>query len=289
MKKIFKRLVILSIIVTMIGSLSGCGVSIMGKEYTFFETPKRTESSIFDGVGSENSGEQQISAENNISSISSEIPAGNITISKSETGKIEIRADIKVKGKNEDIKNEILNNSMVKLETNGDRAKLELQTKDGNDFWKWHKSNYSGYLITINYDIEIPERMEFDLSTGAGNLSISDIEVALTASTGAGNISMSNTKLTDEIEISTGAGNVNIDGEFKDLDNIRIDNGAGNISLSLPAATSMELSVDTGVGNVGGSIIKDSGMKNHSKQDVNGGGPRVELNSGVGNISVDGY
>lgn len=289
MKKIFTRLVILSIIVTMIGSLSGCGVSIMGKEYTFFETPKRTESTIFDGVGSENSGEQHISAENNIASISSEIPAGNITINKSETGKIEIRAEIKVKGKDEDIKNDILNNSLIKLETNGDRAKLELQTKDGDGFWQWHKKYFSGYLITINYYIEIPESMEFDLSTGAGNISISDIEVALTASTGAGNISLNNTKLTNEIEISTGAGNVNIGGEFKDLNSLNIENGAGNITLSLPSTTAMELSIDTGVGNVGGSIVKDNGLKNHSKQDINGGGPEVEISSGVGNISVDGY
>ena len=288
MKKIFTRLVILSIIVTMIGSLSGCGVSIMGKEYTFFDAPK-TESTIFDGVGSENSAEQQISAENNIASISSEIPAGNITISKSSTSKIQVRADIKVKGKNEDIKNEIINNALVKLDTNGDRAKLKLQTRDGGNFWDWHKKNYSGYLITINYYIEIPESMEFDFSTGAGNISISDIEVALTASTGAGNISLNNTKLTNEIKISTGAGNVSIDGEFKDLDSLDIENGAGYITLSLPSTTPMELSIDTGVGNVGGSMVQDNGMKNHSKMDINGGGPEVELSSGVGNISVDGY
>lgn len=277
------------IIVMLVFASTGCGVSINGKDYTFFETPKNEDINILDGLGSQESRNQDLTEDvKDGSSLEVSIPAGNVDIRKSSDSNIEIRADKKVRGANNDTKQLILDNMNLYLNRNGEDIKVDFKTKDGSDFWKWQKENYKTYQISISYDIKLPENIKaLKIDDGAGNISISETNASYLLNTGAGNVEIKDAFAIGESEISTGAGNINIKTRLDNFESFKVNTGAGNISLKVPEDCKMELSVDTGVGNVSGSIIKSNDMKNHSHKEINGGGSEVKLNSGVGNIDVD--
>jgi hypothetical protein len=268
---------------------TGCGVSINGKEYTFFETPKHEDLNILESLGSQESRDQNLTeVVKDGNSLEVSVPAGNINIRKSSDSNIEIRAEKKVRGSNSDTKNLILDNMNLYLNRDGQTVKVDFKTKDGNDFWKWLKENYKTYQVYINYDIKIPENIKaLDIKDGAGNIDISETNSAYKLNTGAGNIEIRDAVTIGESEISSGAGNINIRTQLGEFEDVEVNTGAGNISLRVPGDSKMGLSVDTGVGNVQGSIVKSNNLKNHQKKDINGGGSDVKLHSGVGNIDVD--
>ena len=113
----------------------------------------------------------------------------------------------------------------------------------------------------------IPENSSIDIETGAGNISISDIDGKdFEVETGAGNMTFENCNFT-YMDFSTGAGNIVVTNVITDI--IEINSGAGNILIK--SLTAVEIDCNTGVGNI----------------DVfNSTAEQADCNSGIGNISV---
>lgn len=304
----------------------GCGVRINGKEYEIYKAKPNSVNNIFGGIGTESTDTQEFTQEEQGAELFKlSISAGNIDIEKSSDSTISVIAEKKVRGASADIKKEILDNMNLSIDRSGDNIELAVKTKDGKDFWNWHKNNYKSYQVTVNLDLKVPDSVKgIDADTGAGNVSIESLPSKVTVNTGAGNINILGAQekvvadtgagnITVEsadasMDISTGTGNINIDdssargavkidagagnvdfsGKIDDIDSFVCSTGVGNVGLDVPENTKMTLEADTGVGNLSGYFIQtDKNNKNHFKGDINGGGASVKVNTGAGNISVD--
>ncbi|HEX9251596.1 MAG TPA: DUF4097 family beta strand repeat-containing protein [Ignavibacteriaceae bacterium] len=156
----------------------------------------------------------------------------------------------------------------LKIEQTGNKVVVDFKGQDSDDF----------YL-----EISIPTYMHLDISSGAGNISVSGnaagkVEIA----TGGGNINLND--VGDKLSVSTGGGNVsvgNINGESE------ISTGGGNISIG-DAKNKTEVSTGGGnisIGNIGGSGEVSTAGGNISVGKVSG---NAELSTAGGNINLDG-
>jgi hypothetical protein len=292
--KILKRRYFSFIALTLVGVMliitTGCGVRINGKEYELFKVSQKDKDNFFNGFDMESSSTQQISqAKQEGEQLVVSDSAGNIKINKSKTSQIEINADIKVRGSSEDSKKTIVDNMNMQLERKDKVINVVFKTKDGIDFWDWQKDNYKPYQITINFEISLPEGINFiDINTGAGNIDVNDISSKLSLDTGAGNIDIKDVVVLEDNLLSTGAGNIDFSGNVDNMSSFNVSTGAGNVKFEVPEDTKMSLDANTGIGNLSGSfIMKNDDEKFHFVGDINGGGPNVKLSTGVGNIRVD--
>lgn len=158
--------------------------------------------------------------------------------------------------------------------------------------------------VRIEYDIIAPARTQLTTSSGAGNSSINGLALPVDATTGAGTITAEdlagdvrlhtgagtvNAKsVGGALEIESGAGSIHVQGEPKH--DWRLKAGAGSIHLEVPSGSSFNLDAESGMGKVSVSDsleLKDANRSsNRVRGKVGGGGPIVEINSGVGSIDV---
>ncbi|MHB8063284.1 MAG: DUF4097 family beta strand repeat-containing protein [Ruminiclostridium sp.] len=290
MKKRYFSFIALTLVSVMLVITAGCGVRVNGKEYELFAARDKDKDNFSIVFGNESSNTQEISEgkqEGEQFIVSDN--AGNITIEKSGTSQIEINADKKVKGSSEKNKETIMDNMNIQLQRNGKAIEVVIKTKDGNDFWDWQKDNFKASQITINYDISLPEGINaIEASTGAGNINVNDVKAKLTLKTGAGNIEVEDVAALKDNLLNTGAGNIDFNGNVDSITSFDASIGVGNVKFEVPEETKMSLEADTGIGLLSGSFVKSKdNNKFHFEGDINGGGPAVKLNSGVGNVNAD--
>ena len=268
---------------------AGCGVRINGKEYELFSVSEKDKENILVDLD-ESQDNQQITEEKQDGEqfvVSNN--SGNISIEKSEGTQIKIEVDKKVRGASKDKKDTILDNMNVKLERDGKVIKVEVKTNNGEDFWDWQKDNYKALQITLNYDISLPEGIDvIEVNTGAGNIDVNDVSAKLSLETGAGNIDVQDVVALEDNSLNTGAGNIDFNGNIDKISSFEASTGVGNVKFKVPEGTKMSLNADTGVGVLSGEFIKTrTEDKFHFSGDINGGGPEVNLNTGVGNVKAD--
>ncbi|HET6935315.1 MAG TPA: DUF4097 family beta strand repeat-containing protein [Candidatus Angelobacter sp.] len=158
--------------------------------------------------------------------------------------------------------------------------------------------------VRIEYDIIAPAKTQLTANSGAGNSTINGLALPVDATTGAGTITAEdlagdvrlrtgagtvNAKsVGGALEIESGAGSIHVQGEPKH--DWRLKAGAGSIHLDVPSGSSFNLDAESGMGkvNVSDSLeLKDANVStNRVRGKVGGGGPVVEINSGVGSIDV---
>ncbi|MGD0546843.1 MAG: DUF4097 family beta strand repeat-containing protein [Terracidiphilus sp.] len=175
--------------------------------------------------------------------------------------------------------------------------------------------------ISIDYEIQAPENVFLDASSGSGDISVEGVGENAKISTGSGNIRA--TGLHGGFKLETGSGNIYAEqageGEMKaqtgsgnlELRNLRgslyAQTGSGNIKAG--GAPTADWKLDAGSGNIdlwtgsaalnldastgSGSIHTDQEMLTHGSSDhhhvygkINGGGPTVRVETGSGDIRV---
>lgn len=290
MKRRYISCIAAGLLIAMAFLASGCGVKINGKNYELFNSGENRENTLFDAIGPESSASQELAVKvEGTAQIKLSSNAGNIKINKANDSEIHVKAYKKVRGASEEVKKEILDNMNVLLEQENGQMQVVIKTKDDQDFWKWQASNYREYQVTLNIEVSLPASIEkVTATTGAGNISMEDVDVEISFHTGAGNIDVDNSAAKGKSKLTTGAGNVSFTGKVDEVDSFEATTGVGNVKFEVPNSTKMNLKADTGVGILSGSFVKTSdNNKFHFQGDINGGGPEVKLNTGVGNIKAD--
>jgi DUF4097 and DUF4098 domain-containing protein YvlB len=211
------------------------------------------------------------------------LSSGNITINTWEKD----QAYIKAKNINED------DLQYLSIVQQGNKVKVDFNGTDSDDFTlevaipsKFNLDLSSGggnVSITNNIDGKV------DITTGGGNIKLKEIEEKLSFSTGGGNVTVGN--INSEAEISTGGGNIEI-GNVKNR--IDVSTGGGNVKLGNiggNASVSTAGGIIT-VGKVTGSADLSTAGGNINLEGATG---RTELSTAGGNIlaknisgSVDG-
>ncbi|HEY1254040.1 MAG TPA: DUF4097 family beta strand repeat-containing protein [Terracidiphilus sp.] len=175
--------------------------------------------------------------------------------------------------------------------------------------------------ISIDYEIQAPENVFLDASSGSGNVAVDGVGENAKLSTGSGNIHA--TGLHAGFAVETGSGNIYAEqtgeGFVKagtgsgnlELRNLRgglhAETGSGNIKVG--GAPTGDWKLEAGSGNIdlwignapvtleastgSGSIHTDQEMTTHGSSDhhhvagkINGGGPTVRVETGSGDIRV---
>lgn len=139
-----------------------------------------------------------------------------------------------------------------------------------------------------------------DISTGGGNVILDGATGKVEANTGGGNIELKNIK--GSIEANTGAGNITAELIPDGKSSSDLNSGVGNITLYIPESSRATI-VATASDFKWGDSQKDSesiksdfesynisqnrrGNTFESIYELNGGGSRIELNVGLGEIRI---
>jgi len=134
----------------------------------------------------------------------------------------------------------------------------------------------------IEFEISIPSKLDLELSTGGGNITLkNDLDGKIDASTAGGNISMKNIK--GEADISTAGGNIKV-GDINSKADISTAGGnikVGDINSDADISTA---GGDMKIGNINGMADISTAGGNIKIGYIKGG---ADVSSAGGNISVD--
>lgn len=137
--------------------------------------------------------------------------------------------------------------------------------------------------ISIDYDVTVPAQTHLNSYSGSGDLTISGLELPVTAKTGSGNVTVE--RVSADSRVSSGSGDLTIN-SVKGI--LYAQTGSGNIRADGIAGDAF---VDTGSGDIqvrqsaGGSVKAQTGSGNIKLQGIKGG---LRADAGSGNIQAEG-
>jgi hypothetical protein len=128
-----------------------------------------------------------------------------------------------------------------------------------------------------------------ELRTGDGSIVVNGHDGALRAHTGDGSVRASGR--FDRLEVETSDGSIHVDAQqgSRVAGDWRLRTGDGSVHFSLPADLSASLDVSTGDGRIqySGLNLSSSSKNEHSlRGTLNNGGPRLEIHTGDGSVSL---
>jgi Putative adhesin len=137
--------------------------------------------------------------------------------------------------------------------------------------------------ISIDYDVTVPQQTKLNSYSGSGDITISGLQLPLTAKTGSGNVTVE--RITADSRVSSGSGDLKIN-SVKGI--LYAETGSGNIRADDVAGDAF---VNTGSGDIdvqqsaGGSVKAQTGSGNIKLRGVKGG---LRADAGSGNIHAEG-
>ncbi|NLV36616.1 MAG: DUF4097 domain-containing protein [Clostridiaceae bacterium] len=274
-----KKLACITIVIVLsVFMLAGC------RHFDSFEEVKMNNA-ISDDISIEGSKLDKLEINNGV---------GDIRVSKGTGEYIEIHYDKKIKYTNEDVE-KVAEAILVDTKVSGGKLKVEVRSADANtqDLWKWLSDKFKGVNVSVDLTIKVPENMEdFEVTNGVGNVIIEDVDASIKVTSGVGNVTLRDIAMRDDCKINNGTGDINIEASADELSELKAMTGVGNIKVMLPEDTKLSIRATAGVGDIKGSLIDNSKKESFVvggslKQDINGGGADVKIETGTGKISID--
>ena len=179
------------------------------------------------------------------------------------------------------------NGNEIKVEVSGkDREKVRVG-QEGETLVLESIGRVQDREITVSY----PKKMEFedasvDVAAGTVNLDDDFYAKKLEVSVAAGEFSNDGAVTAEKADISVGTGNVDLDN--LNVQNLEADCGIGNIDLDINGKEldyDYEISCSAGEIDIGESSY--SGIGHEKKISNPGASGKMDLDCGVGNITVD--
>jgi len=251
-----------------------------------------------------------------------DLDRGSVKVRTVRGNEVHLVFERNVTGVDEDNIKEFLERHELDIRQSGDRIFVDSRFEEEDRRWGRSRSR-TGSKFKLDVTVLVPEQYSIDFQNGAGNIEIEDLTGNITGITGAGNVLVS--RISGSVDVTSGAGNVevfHVDGRLaarSGAGNIVIreiagrleaHTGAGDVEVYLTRQPRGDSDLSSGAGNV--TVYLDPGLavkvEAHSslgsaKTDfdlpvsgkwmsksfegiLNGGGPALVLNSGVGNVSL---
>jgi DUF4097 and DUF4098 domain-containing protein YvlB len=206
---------------------------------------------------------------------------GSITVEPATGPEIEVTAERIAKAATDEAAKELLKQVEVQVEQSGDR--LRLKSKYPRDL---HMAR-----VEIRYSVKVPASVSVKLENTNGKITLTNLANAVDASTTNGGVSGSG--LTGAVKASTTNGGLDIDVNAVDKAGIELSTTNGGVSLHLPSAAKADVSascVNGGISMNGLTLDKtsDSSSRRQVEGRLNGGGPRVRVETVNGGVRIAG-
>lgn len=168
------------------------------------------------------------------------------------------------------------------IKMNGKESQISVhpQSSPKADLWKWVNKETGDSNFTITYEIQVPEQVTaFTLSNNVGSVELRGLSGTFDITDNVGNITLQEAVVTGNSRIVSNTGKIAVD--VRGIDKgatLKAKTNVGSISAEIAPELSYTLKASSELGRISGTA--------QGTQDVNGGGPLIELNSQVGSISV---
>ena len=234
---------------------------------------------------------KQIPAEN-ITFLSIENQNGNIDVEGWDQNVIEITAYKRVRASDSELAQELMERLEIDVRISGDRVEVEtILPRDHNKdtgFLSWLFSGHSGSTASVEYSVRIPVKMDLDLNSTNGEITLNKCEGQIDLHTTNGKI------IADDIEGSLNCKSTN--GSIKAYlnsinpkEDMNFKTTNGSIKLYLPPKTNADLEASTTNGSIQCDLpITSSRSQSRHKLygEMNDGGPLIYMKTTNGSIRI---
>ena len=171
----------------------------------------------------------------------------------------------------------------ISLNAQGDI--LPEMEKTGNTVKVFTGSHQNWNRKSLDLTIDLPRSTVIEISSGAGDVAVSDIAGGVLIDIGAGDIYLRN--VSGKLDAESGAGNIQAGwpGKASLPGHCRLTTGVGNISLELPDSAGIRIEAQTGLGKVSGRNGRSYGRQ--ADISLGSGENMFRLSTGIGNIRID--
>ena len=208
---------------------------------------------------------------------------GKIDVRRGEGTKVEVVAEKIAHGPSKEAAKEALGRIDIKDDaTTASLVKVETKLQRGNG------GLFSGGNLQVQYTVTVPANVEVHVSTVNGGVEVTGIEGRIVAEATNGGVRARD--IGGAIEASTTNGGVDVDLAKVAEAGVKLETTNGGIKLRLPsdAKASISARIVNGGIDTEGLAIEASGEKSKRRLDaqLNGGGPRIQLEGTNGGIQI---
>ncbi len=208
---------------------------------------------------------------------------GSIQVEPSDGNTVEVTAEKIARGMNDEAAKETLKNIEIREEVTPDRVRLQTAIPSGG-------GNFSHR--EVNYRLTVPRQASVRLRTSNGTVRAAGIRGDARLETTNGSIHA--TGLGGSIEGGTTNGSVTIEVDSLGKDGIRLETTNGSIALTMPSAAKADIAARCVNGSVRATnlnvVSQGSGETSRRRLEgpVNGGGPKITLETTNGSVRLTG-
>jgi hypothetical protein len=207
---------------------------------------------------------------------------GEINVEPSTDGKVHVRAERTAKAATEEAARELLTKITIREDVTPERIRLETEGPS--------RGFLSGGNYSVRYWLSVPAEASVKVTNTNGRVSVSDLSGAVEARTTNGGVTARGLK--GRVEASTTNGGVEVDVDQVHAEGIRLETTNGGVRLTLPNSAKADVRADVTNGGIdtGTLAIEKVGeaSRRHVEGRLNGGGPRISLETTNGGIRISG-
>jgi hypothetical protein len=207
---------------------------------------------------------------------------GEIDVEPSTDGKVHVRAERTAKASTQEAAKELLTKIQIREDATAERVRLETQGPP--------RGILSGGHYSVRYWVNVPATASVRVENTNGRVRVTDLAGPVEASTTNGGVSGHGLK--GRVEASTTNGGVEMDVDAVHAEGIRLETTNGGVSLTLPSSAKADIEAEVTNGGIdtGSLNIERAGESTRRKLDgrLNGGGPRVRLETTNGGVHITG-
>lgn len=279
MKKNGRKWVLAGLAVLLVVGLAGCKVDRLAKKINQ-EVGKQVDKIASGNVQADKKFAQEQSAVG-LSGLKIENSVGSTKVTGTEDAKIVVDAKVAIRGADSEESAKSIIDMLELVQESQDGMAVYYLAANGKKFPESLdelKSKYGAALtLSVDYNITLPHTItQYTIDNGVGDLLLSDTTVSGKLATGVGNITLDKAVLMDDLSLNTGTGNLMLDvTQAEQAEKVTANAGVGDIQMTIPEQAAYSLEIE-------------AFMEDGIKKDVNGGGPLFKLNTGVGNVKING-
>jgi hypothetical protein len=209
---------------------------------------------------------------------------GRIDVQTGE-GPVEVVAERRVRAASEELARERLGQVQIEEDVSPTAVKLETKMPRGGGL-------FDGGGVDVTYRVRVPAGIQVRMKTVNGGIELAGLQAAVNAETTNGGVVARG--LGGPVQASTTNGGIDVEVDRVAEDGIRLECTNGGIRLRLPrtAKASITARVANGGIDTGGLQIETTGDDRSRRRrldgQLNGGGPRIDLQGTNGGITISG-